>query len=138
MANNPDFDLYQLSDEHSELRAAVHALSRRPRLLRVQRKLMRRVSSPGMSMRPWQHQDSTPSAFRRSTKGRGDNLAACIVVEEVAGVCGSSSLIPAVNKLGTTPLLVGGDEAIKSRYLPEVARGEAMFSYALQRARGGK
>ena len=23
MANNPDFDLYQLSDEHSELRAAV-------------------------------------------------------------------------------------------------------------------
>jgi alkylation response protein AidB-like acyl-CoA dehydrogenase len=34
-------------------------------------------------------------------------------------------------------LLVGGDEAIKHRYLPEVASGEAMFSYALSEREAG-
>ncbi|MCY7265005.1 acyl-CoA dehydrogenase family protein, partial [Pseudomonas protegens] len=33
-----------------------------------------------------------------------DALATCIVIEEVARGCASSSLIPAVNKLGTMPL----------------------------------
>ncbi|MBY8854467.1 acyl-CoA dehydrogenase family protein, partial [Saccharothrix sp. MB29] len=34
--------------------------------------------------------------------GQGaDSVATCIVIEEVARVCASSSLIPAVNKLGT-------------------------------------
>ncbi len=67
----------------------------------------------------------------------GDNLASAIVIEEVARVCGSSSLIPAVNKLGTTPLIVGGTPELLSRYLPEVASGEAMFSYALSEPEAG-
>ena len=67
----------------------------------------------------------------------GDNLASALVVEEIARVCGSSSLIPAVNKLGTTPLLVGASQEVKARYLPEVASGEAMFSYALSEPEAG-
>ena len=67
----------------------------------------------------------------------GDALAACIVIEEVARVCASSSLIPAVNKLGTMPLLVGADEDLLGRYLPHVASGEAMFSYALSEREAG-
>src|SRR4051812_8880609 len=35
-----------------------------------------------------------------------DALATVIVIEEVARACASSSLIPAVNKLGTVPLLL--------------------------------
>jgi alkylation response protein AidB-like acyl-CoA dehydrogenase len=66
-----------------------------------------------------------------------DSLATCLVIEEVARVCTSSSLIPAVNKLGTTPLLLAGSAAIKQRYLPPVARGEAMFSYALSEREAG-
>ena len=53
------------------------------------------------------------------------------MIEEVARACASSSLIPAVNKLGTMPLLLGGSEELKRRYLPPVARGEAMFSYCM-------
>ena len=60
-----------------------------------------------------------------------------IVIEEVARVCASSSLIPAVNKLGTVPLLLSGSEELKQQYLPPVARGEAMFSYALSEAGAG-
>ena len=67
----------------------------------------------------------------------GDQLAACIVAEEIARVCASSSLIPAVNKLGTTPLLVGASEELKQRYLSQVASGDAMFSYALSEREAG-
>jgi len=66
-----------------------------------------------------------------------DALAAVIIIEEVARVCAASSLIPAVNKLGTVPLLLAGSEELKSKYLPAVARGEAMFSYALSEAGAG-
>ena len=66
-----------------------------------------------------------------------DALAAVIIIEEVARACAASSLIPAVNKLGTVPLLLSGSEELKRTYLPPLARGEAMFSYALSEARAG-
>ncbi|MEV4802013.1 acyl-CoA dehydrogenase family protein [Nonomuraea sp. NPDC049421] len=66
-----------------------------------------------------------------------DALATVIVIEEVARACASSSLIPAVNKLGTVPLLLSASEELKARYLAPVARGEAMFSYALSEPEAG-
>ncbi|HEU5028192.1 MAG TPA: acyl-CoA dehydrogenase family protein, partial [Spirillospora sp.] len=66
-----------------------------------------------------------------------DALATVIVIEEVARACASSSLIPAVNKLGTVPVLLAGGEELKRKYLGPVARGEAMFSYALSEADAG-
>ncbi|HEX6470460.1 MAG TPA: acyl-CoA dehydrogenase [Streptosporangiaceae bacterium] len=66
-----------------------------------------------------------------------DALATVIVIEEVARACASSSLIPAVNKLGTVPLLLSASEDLKKRYLAPVARGEAMFSYALSEPEAG-
>jgi len=70
--------------------------------------------------------------------GQGaDALAAVIVIEEVARACAASSLIPAVNKLGTVPLLLAGSDELKQRYLPPVAHGEALFSYALSEADAG-
>src|SRR6478735_2469687 len=66
-----------------------------------------------------------------------DALATCIVIEEVARVCASSSLIPAVNKLGTMPLLLGASEEVKAKYLPPVARGESTFSYGLSEREAG-
>jgi alkylation response protein AidB-like acyl-CoA dehydrogenase len=70
--------------------------------------------------------------------GQGaDALAAVIVIEEVARACAASALIPAVNKLGTVPLLLTGSEELKERYLPPVARGEALFSYALSESGAG-
>src|SRR5580700_7930463 len=66
-----------------------------------------------------------------------DALATVIIIEEVARACASSSLIPAVNKLGTVPLLLSATEELKRRYLAPVARGEAMFSYALSEGGAG-
>ncbi|PRY01451.1 acyl-CoA dehydrogenase family protein [Allonocardiopsis opalescens] len=66
-----------------------------------------------------------------------DALATVIVIEEVARACASSSLIPAVNKLGTVPLLLSGSEELKAKYLTPVAAGEGMFSYGLSEPEAG-
>lgn len=67
----------------------------------------------------------------------GDALAVVIVLEEVARVCASSSLITAVNKLGAVPLLLSGSQELKRKYLTPLARDGAMFSYPLSEAGAG-
>jgi alkylation response protein AidB-like acyl-CoA dehydrogenase len=66
-----------------------------------------------------------------------DALSTVLVIEEVARVCASSSLIPAVNKLGSMPILLSGSAELKQRVLPSIASGEAMISYALSEREAG-
>ncbi|NCV34122.1 MAG: acyl-CoA dehydrogenase [Actinobacteria bacterium] len=65
-----------------------------------------------------------------------DSLGVVIVIEEVARVCASSSLIPAVNKLGSVPLMLGGNETQKERWLTQLAKGKG-FSYCLSESEAG-
>ena len=65
-----------------------------------------------------------------------DALATVLIIEEVARVCGSSSLIPAVNKLGSMPLILGGNDEQKKRWLPRMVKGEG-FSYCLSESEAG-
>jgi alkylation response protein AidB-like acyl-CoA dehydrogenase len=60
-----------------------------------------------------------------------DAVTHCLLVEELARVCASTSLIPAVNKLGTLPILFAGSEEQKQRFLSLIADGSAMVSYCL-------
>jgi len=66
-----------------------------------------------------------------------DALATVLVIEEVARVCVSSSLIPAVNKLGSLPVQIGGNEELKAKYLSKLAAGEGGFSYCLSEPEAG-
>jgi alkylation response protein AidB-like acyl-CoA dehydrogenase len=66
-----------------------------------------------------------------------DALATVIVIEEVARVDVSASLIPAVNKLGSLPVQLGGSEELKKKYLGALARGEGGFSYCLSEPDAG-
>ncbi|CAB4817813.1 unannotated protein [freshwater metagenome] len=69
--------------------------------------------------------------------GQGaDALAAVIIIEEVARVCGASSLIPAVNKLGSVPLMIAGNSEQKKKYLTQLAAGKG-FSYCLSESEAG-
>jgi len=65
-----------------------------------------------------------------------DALATVIIIEEVARICGSSSLIPAVNKLGSLPLMLGGNKEQKQRWLAPLAKGKG-FSYCLSESEAG-
>src|SRR5690242_8470578 len=66
-----------------------------------------------------------------------DALATVLVIEEVARVCAASSLIPAVNKLGSLPLMLSGSEELKKSYLTKLAAGEGGFSYCLSEPDAG-
>jgi alkylation response protein AidB-like acyl-CoA dehydrogenase len=66
-----------------------------------------------------------------------DAVTTVIVIEEVARVCASSSLIPAVNKLGSMPILLSASEELKAQVLPSIADGTAMISYALSEREAG-
>jgi len=69
--------------------------------------------------------------------GQGaDALATVIIIEEVARVCGSSSLIPAVNKLGSLPIILAGSDELKEKYLTQLAAGKG-FSYCLSESEAG-
>ncbi|WP_030451316.1 acyl-CoA dehydrogenase family protein [Herbidospora cretacea] len=131
------FPLYAPAEEHDMLREAVRALA--------EEKIAPRAAAadeneefPEDSYKDLVAADFHAVHVPEEYGGAGaDALAAVIVIEEVARVCASSSLIPAVNKLGTVPLLLSASEELKAAYLPAVARGEAMFSYALSEAEAG-
>ena len=53
------------------------------------------------------------------------------VVEEVSKACASSALIIAVQELGALPILIGGTDAQKRRWIPDLASGKTIAAYAL-------
>ena len=58
-------------------------------------------------------------------------LEQAIAVEEIARADTTSSLLPAVQELGLLPILLGGSEAQKQRWLPPIASGEQLVAFAL-------
>jgi alkylation response protein AidB-like acyl-CoA dehydrogenase len=137
MALNPEFETYRLTDEHVMLREAVRSLAEdkiAPRAAEIDQKAEFPYDVLDALVRAGFHATHIPEAYG----GAGaDSLATAIVIEEVARVCASSSLIPAVNKLGTMPVILSGSEDLKKQVLTPVATGEAMFSYALSEREAG-
>ena len=56
-------------------------------------------------------------------KGAGV-LDLCLVVEELSRACGGVGVAYAVNALGSFPIILGGTEEQKQKYLPGIASGE--------------
>jgi alkylation response protein AidB-like acyl-CoA dehydrogenase len=131
------FDVYQLPEEHETVREAVRAV--------CEGKVAPNAAAadetgefPQASYDALRAADFHAPHIPVEYGGAGaDALATAIVIEEVARVCASSSLIPAVNKLGTMPLLLSASEDLKRQYLPAVAAGTAMFSYCLSEPEAG-
>ena len=137
MTNNKDFDLFRTSDDHEELRAAVRAVAQ-DKIAPHAAEADELAAFPKASYDALVASDFHAPHIGEAYGGVGaDALATCIVIEEVARVCAASSLIPAVNKLGTMPLILAASEEIKAKYLPPVARGEAMFAYGLSEREAG-
>ena len=134
---NPAFDLYQLSEDHRDIRDAIREIATdkiAPHAAEVDDKGEFPQAAYDALRASEFHAPHIPEQY----DGAGlDALATCLVIEEVARACASSSLIPAVNKLGTMPLILAASEEVKARYLPPVARGEAMFSYGLSEREAG-
>jgi alkylation response protein AidB-like acyl-CoA dehydrogenase len=61
----------------------------------------------------------------------GSALTLVLAVEEISKVCVSSSLILSVQSLGSLPIVLGGTDEQKRRFLPPLASGEKLAAYAL-------
>ncbi|MGW5514715.1 acyl-CoA dehydrogenase [Nocardia africana] len=136
MAGNPDFELFKLDDIHNELREAIRGLAEKEIAPHAK-------DVDGNARFPHEALDALNAAGFNAVHvpetygGQGaDSVATCIVIEEVARVCGSSSLIPAVNKLGTMGLILQGSEELKQQVLPDIVAGK-MASYCLSEREAG-
>jgi alkylation response protein AidB-like acyl-CoA dehydrogenase len=134
---NPSFDAYRLAEEHHQLRDAVRQLA-------ADKIAPRAAEVDATGEFPWDVYEALRKADLHAVHipeeygGAGaDAIAGAIVIEEVARACASSSLIPLVTKLGTTPLLLAGSAELKRQVLPAVAAGDAMVSYALSEREAG-
>jgi alkylation response protein AidB-like acyl-CoA dehydrogenase len=129
-------NLFDLPSEYKELRASVRALSEKeiaPHAQAVDEDHRFPQEAKDALLKSGLYAAHVPTEFG----GDGaDALATVIIIEEVARACGSSSLIPAVNKLGSMPLILGGNHEQKQRWLPRLVKGEG-FSYCLSESEAG-
>jgi alkylation response protein AidB-like acyl-CoA dehydrogenase len=58
-------------------------------------------------------------------------LSVLMAIEELAKACATTALILCVQQLGALPILLAGTEEQKQRYIPRLASGEWLASYAL-------
>ncbi|ORV49335.1 acyl-CoA dehydrogenase [Mycolicibacter engbaekii] len=136
-AGDPSFDLFKLPQEHDELRAAIRALAEKE-IAPYAKEVDEQARFPDEALAALNASGFNAVHVPEAYGGQGaDSVAACIVIEEVARVCASSSLIPAVNKLGTMGLILSGSEELKAQVLPALAAGEVMASYALSEREAG-
>jgi butyryl-CoA dehydrogenase/acyl-CoA dehydrogenase len=137
MKPNTDFDLFQVSEDHEALREAVRAVAE-DKIAPYAAEVDQTASFPQAAHDALVASDFHAPHVPEEYDGVGADAVACaIVVEEVARVCASSSLIPGANKLGSTPLILAGSEELKHRYLTPLAKGETTFSYALSEREAG-
>jgi butyryl-CoA dehydrogenase len=63
----------------------------------------------------------------------GDSAALnmCIVTEELSKACGGIALSFAATALGALPIIVGGSDDLKQRYLPDIASGKKLAGFAV-------
>ncbi|MFE5024710.1 acyl-CoA dehydrogenase [Streptomyces sp. NPDC056656] len=137
MAGSPEFDLYRPAEEHDMLRESVRALCE-AKIAPFAAAVDEEARFPQEALDALVANDLQAVHVPESYGGAGaDALATVIVIEEVARVCASSSLIPAVNKLGSLPVILSGSEELKKKYMTPLAKGEGMFSYCLSEPDAG-
>ncbi|MGP7985961.1 MAG: acyl-CoA dehydrogenase family protein [Desulfobaccales bacterium] len=64
-------------------------------------------------------------------------LALAITVEELSRVDAACGLVPAVQELGSLPIMLAGSEAQKQEFLPKLASGEQLAAFGLTEPAAG-
>src|SRR4029079_1399594 len=131
------FPLFALSEEHQAIREAVRDLCA-AKVAPFAAEVDEEGRYPEEAAKALQQADFHAPHVPEEYGGAGaDALATVLVIEEIARVCMSSSLIPAVNKLGSLPVQISGAEERKAKCLGRLARGEGGFSYCLSEPDAG-
>ena len=131
MTPDPNQELFSLTEEQEEFRRVVRSFAEEvvgPRAAEIDEcdefpwdvhKAMVREGLLGVGL---------PEAYG----GHGGGpLDVCILIEELARVSAGVSVIPLVNRLGATPLLLAGSDAQKREVVEGIVSGEHQYSYCL-------
>ncbi|MDO9378080.1 MAG: acyl-CoA dehydrogenase family protein [Nocardioidaceae bacterium] len=130
-------EMFTLSEEHRAIREAVRAVCD-DKVAPYAADVDAEARFPSEAYAALRAADFHAPHIPEEYGGAGaDALATVLVIEEVARADVSASLIPAVNKLGTLPLMISASDELKQRYLPPVASGESLFSYCLSEPDAG-
>ena len=128
---------YLPTAEHDELRAMVRELAEEriaPRAAEIDEK----AEFPWDLKELLAQQDLLGTCFAEEHGGTAlDTVAQSILVEEIARVDATTSLIPIVQKLGALPILLSGSQEQKDRFLPRLASGDWLVAFALTEAAAG-
>jgi alkylation response protein AidB-like acyl-CoA dehydrogenase len=83
-------------------------------------------------------QDILAMPFPTEYGGVGaSELATVMAIEELARCCATTSLLLAVQQLGSTPILLAGTDEQKRKYFPHLASGEWLAAFGLTEAGSG-
>jgi len=61
--------------------------------------------------------------------GKGRIVALCVAVEEIAKYCASSALLLIIQAVGSFPIIHGGSDELKRKYLPQMSEGRKLVAY---------
>ena len=67
----------------------------------------------------------------------GDITSFCMVAEEMAIYCASSSLLVIVQAVGTMPLVLGGSDELKKRFLPKLSKEKGLICFCITEPEAG-
>jgi alkylation response protein AidB-like acyl-CoA dehydrogenase len=122
---------FQLTEEQRQIREMVHDLC-------LERVEPRAAAIDESGEFPWDikdlfaRHDILGIPFPPEYGGvSGSALSTVLAVEEISKFCVTSSLILAVQSLGSLPITLAGSEEQKRKFLPPLARGEQLAAYAL-------
>ncbi len=126
-----------LSDDEQMLIEAIREIARErvaPRAAEIDR----------TSQFPWDmkellaQQDILAMPFPSEYGGiESSELAVVMAIEELARNCATTSLILAVQQLGSLPIILAGTDEQKHKYLPQLASGEWLAAFGLTEAGSG-
>ncbi len=87
---------------------------------------------------PWEIKEAMAKAglmgvwIPKEYGGAGGGVGSlCVVIEELSRACGGVGVAYAVNALGSFPVLLGGTEEQKKKWLPEIAAGRKLIAFGL-------
>jgi len=93
---------------------------------------------------PWEVQEAIKKAglsgvwIPKDYGGDGGGvLNLCLVIEQFSRACGGMGVAYAVNALGSFPIILGGTEDQKTRWLPDIAAGEKLVAFGLSEKDAG-
>lgn len=128
---------FSLSDDQKMILELVEEVSQAEFALRAD-EISKKGEFPGENIKKLAELDLFGVTIPKEYDGLGmDYLTWTLISEKISKACATTGLIFGANLLCTYPLLVFGTEDQKRKFLPPLARGEALGAFALTEPEAG-